>query len=76
MEFIVIDLQTGKRADMETIALNEKWAKDLIYCDMEGFAISEDGTLILLDEFGQYRNCPDNRFEVRFMQEVNHAKIK
>jgi len=32
------------------IALREPWAKGLIYCDMDGFAVQSDGSLLLLDE--------------------------
>ena len=46
------------------IAAKEEWAKGLCYCDMEGFAIEEDGTLILLDECGKQKNCPEGRFEI------------
>jgi hypothetical protein len=35
-----------------------------IYCDMEGFAILEDGTLILVDECGSFAYCPPDRFQV------------
>jgi len=52
------------RADMELIAIKEPWAKGLIYCDMEGFAIEEDGTLLLLDECGTYREVPAGLFRV------------
>lgn len=62
--FYVIDLQTGRPADIEAIALSEKWAHGLIYCDMEGFARLEDGSLILTDECGSYRHCPLDRFQV------------
>lgn len=62
--FTVIDKITGKEADIWEIALHEKWAQDLVYCDMEGFAIEEDGTLILLDECGRHRYCPEGRFEI------------
>ena len=31
---------------------------------MEGFAITQDGMLILIDECGRYTYCPDNRFKV------------
>ena len=64
--FSVIDVKTGEEADTWDIALNEDWAKHLMYCDMEGFAIEEDGTLILLDECGQYAYCPIGRFDVRW----------
>lgn len=62
--FHVIDIVTGKEADPYEIALNEDWAKDLMYCDMEGFAIEEDGSLILVDECGRHEYCPIGRFEV------------
>ena len=62
--FHVIDILTGKEADPYAIALNEDWAKNLMYCDMEGFAIEEDGSLILVDECGRHEYCPIGRFEV------------
>lgn len=62
--FTVIDTKTGEYPDLWEIALNEEWAKGLMYCDMEGFAIEEDGTLILLDECGKHRYCPEGRFEI------------
>ena len=63
--FHVIDRQTGREADPYDIALNEDWAKGLMYCDMEGFALLEDGTLILTDECGRYEFPPDSdRFEI------------
>lgn len=64
MKFKVIDKKTNKEADMRKIALKEEWAKNLCYCDMESFAIQQDGTLILMDECGKFEYCPENRFEV------------
>lgn len=64
MIFFVVDKKTGREANPERIALKEEWAKGLIYCDMEGFAMLEDGTLILVDECGHYEYCPEGRFEV------------
>ena len=64
MRFKVIDNKTSKEADICEIALKEDWAKDLIYCDMQGFAILDDGTLVLLDERGKYVYCPNGRFSV------------
>lgn len=66
MSFTVIDNKTGKYPDLWKIALKEKWAEGLIYCDMEGFALLEDGSLILLDECGNFEYCPNNRFTVVF----------
>ena len=65
--FWVLDKTTGKEADPHEIALKEEWAQDLIYCDMEGFAILEDGSLYLLDECGNYVYCNPVRFEVRWV---------
>ena len=39
IRFSITDLKTGKEPDMEKIALEEDWAKELMYCDMEGFFI-------------------------------------
>ena len=67
--FLVIDTQTNASADLRKIALEEEWAKDLMYCDMEGFAITEDGYLILLDECGKYAYCPTGRFSIEVQNE-------
>lgn len=62
--FHVIDKKTGKEADTYDIALHEEWAKGLCYCDMEGFALMEDGTLYLMDECGNCVCADRDRFEV------------
>lgn len=64
IQFDVIDLQTGKYPDTEKIALNEGWAKHLIYCDIGGFYIDEDGMLCLVDECGNCVYCPHERFKI------------
>jgi hypothetical protein len=66
MTFRVIDLQTGQKPDGEQIALKEDWAKHLIYCDIEGFVVEEDGSLVLLDECGNFAYCPEGRFKVEW----------
>ena len=62
--FIVIDNKTGTIPDVEEIETTEDWAGNLCYCDIEGFAITEDGSLILIDECGRYAYCPSDRFTV------------
>ena len=74
LPFVVIDKKTGKEADIYNIALHEEWANHLIYCDMEGFAIQEDGTLVLLDECHNMAYCPLDRFEV--ISESRLAELK
>lgn len=64
LPFYVFDKKTGKEADTYEIALNEDWAKHLMYCDMDGFAIEQDGTLVLIDECGQLAYCSSDRFEI------------
>lgn len=73
--FTVIDTKTGEYPDLWEIALKEDWAKDLMYCDMEGFAIEEDGTLLLLDECGKHAYCPEGRFKVFFSSSQTHQEI-
>ena len=74
--FCVFDKKKNKEADCYKIALKEDWAKCLCYCDMEGFAITQDGMLILLDECGKYTYCPDNRFEVVAESELKELREK
>lgn len=66
MTFNVIDPKTGEYPDVEQIVLTEEWAKRLIYCDIDGFYINEDGNLLLMDECGNYAYCPPDRFQVNF----------
>lgn len=76
MKFRVIDNQTGKEADPNEIANEEEWADSLVYCDIEGFAILEDGNLILLDECGNYEYCPEGRFTVVFEESKYIKSLK
>lgn len=62
--FTVTDNKTGEYPDCEKIALEEDWAKHLIYCDIDGFYIGEDGTLILMDDCGNCAFTPAGRFTV------------
>lgn len=64
LEFTVIDKATGKYPDLKQLALKEEWAQNLIYTDMEGFCINEDGNLLLTDECGNVAYCPPGRFRV------------
>ena len=65
LEFDVVDTKTGQYPDWGHIARTEDWADGLVYCDIDGIAIQEDGSLILLDECGNYVPCPRDRFEIR-----------
>lgn len=63
--FDVVDTTTGKYPDWERITIEEPWANRLVDCDMDGIAIREDGSLILLDKYGNCVSCPPYRFEIR-----------
>ena len=67
MKFTVIDSQTGEYPDLEYIALTEDWAKHLVYCDVDGFYIGEDGDLILLDDCDNVARPPVGRFELTIL---------
>ena len=76
MTFTVIDKQTNEYPNVEEIALHEEWAKGLTYCDIEGFALGEDGTLMLLDDCGNFAYCPSDRFEIRFKADQSELKAE
>ena len=62
--FRVIDTKTGKEADTYEIALHEDWAKHLIYCDIDGWALGDDGALMLIDDCGRFAYADRERFKV------------
>ena len=64
MHFTVIDSKTGEYPDVEKIALKEEWAKRLVYCDIDGFYLGQDGELILVDDCGNCATCPTGRFKI------------
>ena len=83
--FTVIDTKTGKEADPKEIAFTEKWAMDLWYCDMEGFFIGADGTIILADECGNFKYVHwaepenndeehNNRYQIIFNKTLTKGK--
>ena len=63
MTFHVIDNNTGKEVDEETLReLTDK--HNLDYIDLEGFAITEDGRIILCDECGKFGYMDSDRFKI------------
>lgn len=75
-KFRVIDTRTNKDVthDEYDIALNEEWARELLYCDMEGWGLVlsrdfDEPQLILLDECGKYEWAPDY-YKIEFIIEV------
>lgn len=72
IRFKVIDPKTNKEPIYDFNHLfKEKWFKEsrLIYCDIDGWYISEDGFLILVDDCGNVGYPPQDRFKVVFIEE-------
>lgn len=65
----ITDNLTGKYPDVRKIALEEEWANKLIYCDIDGFYIGEEGQLVLVDDCNNVAYCPDGRFTVEIESE-------
>ena len=68
--FKVIDPRTGKEPIYDHNHLfREKWFKqsNLIYCDIDGWCLSEDGFLMLTDDCGNVGYPPADRFKVVFL---------
>ena len=63
MTFKVIDNTTGKEPDFENI-FGEEWTDDLVTCDIDQFAVTEDGHLILIDDCDNLVYCPDGRYTI------------
>ena len=68
MTFKVIDNKTGKEPNLYKIC-REEWTDDLVTCDIDQFAVTEDGHLILMDDCGNFAYCPDGRFTAIVEQE-------
>ena len=68
-QFTVIDKETSEYPKIVDIVLKEGWAGNLMWMDLIGFAIGEDGHLYLLDECGNYAECPYGRFEIPILGE-------
>lgn len=67
LSFKVIDKRTGKEPIFDhNHIFKEKWFKEsgLIWCDIDGWYVSEDGELALIDDCGRSFLVDRNRFEV------------
>lgn len=68
--FQVIWADTGLPvADLREVALRyrDTWTKRLVYSDMQGFCVDEDGLLILIDECGNYGVPPPGLFSLEWL---------
>ncbi len=76
MNFKVIDKRTGKEPIFDhNHIFKEKWFKEssLIWCDIDGWYVSEDGQLALTDDCGHTVWVDRNRFEVVY-EDVEEIK--
>lgn len=70
--FRVIDTESGVDVsgltEIEDIAINALpggFASNLMFCDMDGWYVGADGSLVLLDECGNY-DCAPDRYQVEW----------
>lgn len=66
MTFDVIDTLTGQLANTFGIAQNEEWAKHLFSYRIDGWALGEDGTLMLIDNCCRIAYPPEGRFKIKW----------
>jgi hypothetical protein len=64
MTFTVIDKLTGQEADQIKIIRNESWASHLRTRDIDGWALMDYGTLVLIDNLNRIAYPPEGRFEI------------
>lgn len=64
MEFKVIDKRTGREVSDTVIDEICKNNPQLIPCDIEEFAVTESGQLILIDDCGNVAYINDDNLEV------------
>ena len=57
----IIDTKTNQTAD-PYVAAKEEWASSLMTNDIEGFAITQDGAIVLMDECGNMAYAPAGRY--------------
>lgn len=64
MTFSVIDKDTGREVSEKVIS---KIAKNggLMEFDIDQFAVTEDGNIVLLDECGNFTYCVQDAFEIK-----------
>ena len=63
MTFKIIDNKTGKEPNFENIC-HENWTEHLLKNDIDQFAVTEDGKIILIDDCGNMVYCPKDRFTI------------
>lgn len=70
LTFTVIDPHTGEYPNLEAIVRHEVWAARLLYCDVDGFYVGEEGELILLDDCNRVAYPPPGRFIVKWGENI------
>jgi len=74
MKFKVIDNKTNLEWYFSEISKEDWVRKELIWMDLEGFAVEEDGTLVLLDECGRYVYPPEGRFSIHWIMDTDEIE--
>ena len=64
MTFSVIDKDTGREVSEKVISEIAK-NSGLMEFDIDQFAVTEDGSIVLLDECGNFTYCVQDAFEIK-----------
>jgi len=71
--FRIIDNKINREPtyeDLIEIVQNEEWARDLVWTDIDGWAIDEYGSILLMDDCGNVRYAPRGRFSILWEKPV------
>ena len=75
MVFKIIDKRTGKEPTQRVINnIAEKYR--LVTCDIDQFAVTEDGSIILLDDCGNIAYFSLDKFEIRIENPLENSIIE
>lgn len=75
MVFKIIDKRTGKEPTQRVINnIAEKYR--LVTCDIDQFAVTEDGLILLLDDCGNIAYFSLDKFEIRIENPLENSIIE
>ena len=73
MSFQVLDTKTMKEVNLDDFTALAR-NNNLMEFDLEGFAVQEDGTLLLCDECGRFAYVPrENKYIIRVKERFGRS---
>jgi hypothetical protein len=68
------EIKNADGSDIDYEKLGQKYKDQLIYCDIDGFYIGEDGQLILMDDCGSYVWVERKDYQIRLLPDKPEGK--